>query len=169
VLQSLFAPWRFDYVTRDRAVAVPECIFCRAFSSTADRSTWTLWRWESSFALLNAYPYTSGHCMVAPQRHVAGLHELERSTLAEIMEGAQALVECLREVYSPHGFNVGLNLGQAAGAGIEEHLHLHIVPRWQGDTDMMTVIGRTRVHPEDLDRSFDRLVAALSRRLGSGE
>jgi len=103
--------------------------------------------------------------MVAPVRHCSSLEDLDGPILLELMEGAQILIRCLGELYHPDGFNVGLNLGAAAGAGIEEHLHLHIVPRWMGDTDLMTVIGRTRVHPEDLDKSYDRLLAALSRTL----
>lgn len=160
-METLFAPWRLEYVTsadsRNRRV----CIFCAALSSTNDRSTHTLWRRERSFALLNRYPYTSGHCMIAPIEHRSDLDGLDDETLLEIVCGARELMRALRSIYHPHGFNVGFNVGQAGGAGIEEHLHLHIVPRWQADTNLMGVLAGTRVIPEDLDTTFDRLRAAV--------
>jgi len=160
-VETLFAPWRFDYVTsvdqRDREA----CIFCRALSSERDRDTLTLLRRSRCFALLNIYPYTSGHCMVAPNMHVSSPEQLDDATLAEIMITARSLLRALRVAYAPHGFNVGFNVGAAAGAGIEEHLHLHVVPRWRGDTNIMGVIGDTRVIPEDLGTTFDKLRAAI--------
>lgn len=160
-METLFAPWRFEYVTsvdqRDREA----CIFCRALSSERDRDTLTLLRRSRCFALLNLYPYTSGHCMVAPNVHVSDLEQLDEATLAEIMVTARSLLRALRVAYAPHGFNVGFNVGAAAGAGIEEHLHLHVVPRWRGDTNIMGVIGGTRVIPEDLGTTFDKLQAAI--------
>jgi ATP adenylyltransferase len=104
--------------------------------------------------------------MVAPNRHVSFLDELDGDTSAEIMLAARALIQRLREIYHPHGFNVGFNLGEAAGAGIEEHMHLHIVPRWRGDTNMMTVIGKTRVHPEDSAVTYARITGALREHMG---
>jgi ATP adenylyltransferase len=160
-VETLFAPWRFDYVTsvdqRDRQA----CVFCRALSSERDRDTLTLLRRSRCFALLNLYPYTSGHCMVAPNMHVSSPEQLDDATLAEIMITARSLLRALRLAYAPHGFNVGFNVGAAAGAGIEEHLHLHVVPRWRGDTNIMGVIGDTRVIPEDLGTTFDKLRAAI--------
>jgi ATP adenylyltransferase len=160
-VETLFAPWRFEYVTsvdqRDREA----CIFCRAVSSQRDRDTLTLLRRSRCFALLNLYPYTSGHCMVAPNAHVSDLERLDEATLAEIMVTARSLLRALRVAYAPHGFNVGFNVGAAAGAGMEEHLHLHVVPRWRGDTNIMGVIGGTRVIPEDLGTTFDKLRAAI--------
>lgn len=160
-METLFAPWRFEYVTsvdqRDREA----CIFCRALSSQRDRDTLTLLRRSRCFALLNLYPYTSGHCMVAPNVHVSDLEQLDEATLAEIMVTARSLLRALRLAYAPHGFNVGFNVGAAAGAGIEEHLHLHVVPRWRGDTNIMGVVGDTRVIPEDLGTTFDKLRAAF--------
>jgi ATP adenylyltransferase len=166
VVEPLFAPWRFAYVTsadeRDRG----ECVFCRAFLSEDDRESLTLWRGERSFALLNRYPYTSGHSMVAPIAHCGDLAALDRETLAEMMDATRRLVGLLRELYRPHAFNLGFNLGEAAGAGIEEHLHLHVVPRWRGDTSFMTVVGEVRVIPEDLATTFDRMRPKLDRRGG---
>lgn len=163
MVESLFAPWRFDYVTTVEQRNRDECVFCRALHSSDDRATLTLVRWEHSFALLNLYPYTSGHCMVAPNTHVSDLDVLDDATLTEMMVGARSLMRILRELYNPHGFNVGCNVREAAGAGIEEHLHLHIVPRWRGDTNLMGVIGETRVIPEDLEQTFDKITRALAR------
>jgi ATP adenylyltransferase len=166
VVDILFAPWRLEYVStvddRDRS----ECIFCDAYASQVDRSTLTLRRDPRSFALLNLYPYTTGHSMVAPIRHCSDLSDLDEETLTEMMRTAQDLMSALREIYHPHGFNVGFNVGEAGGAGIEEHLHLHVVPRWRGDNNMMAVVGGTRVIPEDLDRTFERMTGVLARRGG---
>jgi ATP adenylyltransferase len=161
VVEILFAPWRLEYIsaadTRDRS----ECIFCRAFESPDDPATLTLWRDSASFALLNLYPYTTGHAMVAPIKHCSDLADVDVETLCEMMNTVKDLMATMRELYKPHGFNVGFNVGEAAGAGIEEHLHLHVVPRWHADSNMMTVIGDSRVIPEDLDRTFEKMVEAL--------
>ena len=166
MVETLFAPWRLEYVStadrRDRSL----CIFCDAFASVDDRATLTLRRDRRSFSLLNLYPYTSGHAMVAPIQHCSDLSDVDEETLTEMMRTAQDLMAAMRKVYQPHGFNVGFNVGEAAGAGIEEHLHLHVVPRWRGDNNMMTVVGETRVIPEDLGRTFERMTAALK---GAGE
>jgi len=165
-VETLFAPWRLEYLTaadsRDRSV----CIFCRAHASDDDRATLTLWRRSRSFALLNLYPYTTGHSMIAPVNHCSDLSELDDETTAEMMRGARILMEVLRELYKPHGFNVGFNVGEAAGAGIEEHLHLHVVPRWRADNNLMGVVGGTRVIPENLETTFDRMVEAITRSEG---
>jgi ATP adenylyltransferase len=164
----IFAPWRLEYVSkvddRDRS----RCIFCDAFASQDDQATLTLRRDSRSFALLNLYPYTTGHAMVAPIAHCSELFDVDETTLTEMMRSAQDLMAAMREVYSPHGFNVGFNVGEAAGAGIEEHLHLHVVPRWRGDNNMMTVVGATRVVPEDLGRTLERMREALLRSSGGG-
>jgi ATP adenylyltransferase len=162
VVETIFAPWRLAYVStaddRDRS----ECIFCDAYASEDDRSTLTLRRDSKSFALLNLYPYTTGHAMVAPICHCSELLDVDEDTLTEMMRTAQDLMMAMREIYRPHGFNVGFNIGEAAGAGIEEHLHLHIVPRWRGDNNMMTVVGGTRVIPEDIRRTFERMTQTLA-------
>jgi len=123
-----------------------------------------LWRQERSFALLNLYPYTSGHAMIAPIQHVSDLAEIDDGTLFEMLKGVRVLMAALRDLYRPHGFNVGFNVGEAAGAGIEEHLHLHVVPRWRADNNLMGVVGGTRVIPEDLETTYDRMTAAIGRR-----
>ncbi len=161
MVEILFAPWRLEYVsaadTRDRN----ECVFCSAFESEDNRATLTLRRDSASFALLNLYPYTAGHALVAPIRHCSDLAEVAVETLCEMMSTVKDLMTAMRELYRPHGFNVGFNVGEAAGAGIEEHLHLHVVPRWHADNNMMTVIGGSRVIPEDLGRTFEKMVGAL--------
>ena len=160
--EILFAPWRLEYVSRADDRDRSECIFCDAFESQNDRATLTLRRNSRSFALLNRYPYTTGHSMVAPIRHCSDLSDIDELTLTEMMRTAQDLMGAMREIYRPHGFNVGFNVGEAAGAGIEEHLHLHVVARWRGDNNMMTVVGDTRVVPEDLDTTLNRMCGALA-------
>ena len=166
----LYAPWRLEYVSaaddRDRS----KCVFCTAFASNDDAATLTLDRGRHSFSLLNLYPYTTGHAMVAPIRHCSDLADLDVDVLTEIMGTAKDLIAAMRLLYHPHGFNVGFNVGEAAGAGIEEHLHLHIVPRWHADNNLMTVIGGTRVIPEDIGRTYEKMHGALqSVRVGEAE
>jgi ATP adenylyltransferase len=158
----LFAPWRLEYVSKADDRDRNECIFCRAFSSEDDRQTLTLERGANSFTLLNLYPYTTGHAMVAPIHHTSDLCDVDVTTMTEMMAAARGLMLAMRRLYRPHGFNVGFNVGEAAGAGIEEHLHLHVVPRWNADNNFMTVVGGTRVVPEDLNTTFDRMRAALA-------
>jgi len=162
-LEILFAPWRLEYVSASDSRDRTTCVFCEAISSKDERATLTLGREHGSFSLLNLYPYTTGHAMVAPIRHCSDLADVDVETLTEMMNTAKDLMAAMRELYRPHGFNVGFNVGEAAGAGIEEHLHLHVVPRWNADNNLMTVIGGTRVVPEDLGRTFDRMRDALER------
>jgi ATP adenylyltransferase len=156
-LEHLFAPWRYAYVSNTDFTG--GCIFCAA--AHGEGEAFTLARSERSFALLNRFPYTSGHTMVAPYAHVGDFAELDGPTLADMMQLAQRIVRALQETYQPHGFNMGLNLGEAAGAGIADHLHLHIVPRWRADTNFMTVNADVRVVPEDLAQTCVKLRAAL--------
>ena len=161
-VQHVFAPWRFGYVSN--AQRTQGCIFCTAAGGGAD--TLTVLRGEHAFVLLNRFPYTSGHAMVAPYAHVAELDALPAAALVEMMALSQRVVAALRHVYGPHAFNLGLNLGEAAGAGIADHLHLHVVPRWRGDTNFMTVSGGARVIPEDLDVTLGKLKAELEAQRG---
>lgn len=162
-METLFAPWRLRYVSSQDRGGAQECIFCAAYRSEDDRETLTLARWKHTFALLNRYPYTSGHAMVAPIEHRSSPLDVDAETLAEMMRGAQLLMRALIEVYAPHGFNLGINVGEAGGAGIEEHLHLHVLPRWRGDTNFMTTTGGVRVIPESLESAHEKLKAALRR------
>lgn len=156
-MQQLFAPWRFSYLSNTTPTS--ECVFCAALRGGSE--SLRIWTGERAFALLNRYPYTSGHVMVAPVAHVAEYASLDAETLLEMMRISQRVVRAVQEVYHPHGFNVGANLGEAAGAGIADHLHLHVVPRWRGDTNFMPVVGQVRVIPEDLTKTQEKLIGAL--------
>ena len=156
--KQLWAPWRLEYIKQ--ADEQPGCIFCDAAAGD-DEERLVVHRGERAFALLNKFPYSSGHLMVAPYEHIAGLQDLPAETVAEMMELAQRAMRRLGEVYDPQGYNVGFNQGRAAGAGVEHHIHLHVVPRWGGDTNFMPVIADTKVMPQTLEQSFDALKGAF--------
>jgi ATP adenylyltransferase len=139
----------------------PGCIFCKALSRGDDRGALILRRREQAFLILNAFPYASGHLMAVTARHGGGLPEATAAELAEVMALVQVGMRTLSRVYRPDGFNVGVNEGRVAGAGVLDHLHVHVVPRWNGDTNFMPVLGDVRVLPEALDVTYDRLSAAL--------
>ncbi len=139
----------------------PECFFCDAVKSTRDEETLVVYRGKKVFVILNRYPYTSGHVMIVPYAHVAELSLCDAEALNEMMELARRVEAALRVTYTPDGMNLGMNLGKAAGAGVAGHLHLHMLPRWIGDTNFMTVTGETRVHPEGLETTFEKLRKAL--------
>lgn len=138
------------------------CVFCHALEKEDGPDNLIVYRGEQSFVILNRYPYTSGHLMVLPFAHVARLDEVDAATRGEILELVNRATQVLEKVYKPEGFNLGANLGSAAGAGIEEHLHMHIVPRWVGDTNFMSTVGETRVIPEDLAESWVQISSAWS-------
>lgn len=154
-MDHLWSPWRYRYVSQ--ALSDDECLFCRKAASTDDKADHILYRGEHNYVLLNAYPYTSGHLMIAPYAHVATLEEAAAETLAEMMRLVQKAEAALRAVYRPGGVNLGMNIGRAAGAGVAGHIHMHVLPRWEGDVNFMTVVGETRVLPEDLDGTYARL------------
>jgi ATP adenylyltransferase len=137
------------------------CIFCHAWSSTDDRGQLVLTRGEHAFLILNAFPYASGHLMVALRRHVGDVTAARVDELTDAMRLVQRAVDALGAEYRPDGYNIGVNQGAAAGAGIVDHLHIHVVPRWQGDANFMGVVGETRVLPETLDRTWERLRSRL--------
>jgi len=136
-------------------VSAPACIFCAA-TEAADEPL-VVYRGTAAFVILNKFPYNNGHLMIVPARHVGRLADLEPGEAAELMQLAQAAERVLTGVYAPHGFNMGINLGKSAGAGIENHLHVHVVPRWNGDTNFISVVGETRVLPEELPATAIRL------------
>ena len=150
----LWAPWRMEYVGSDHS---GRCIFCEPEPAVADRERLILRRGSRAFVLLNRFPYAPGHLMVAPFDHCPSLHALDRETRAEVMEHVSQASAILEQAYGCEGLNVGLNLGASAGAGFAEHVHVHLVPRWNGDTNFMTVIGETRVMPQHLERIYDQL------------
>jgi ATP adenylyltransferase len=137
------------------------CIFCEKPAANRDETHWILHRGKTAFTILNAFPYNNGHLMVAPFRHTADLESLEPEEQAEIFGLTQLCVALLRTAFRPDGYNIGMNLGTAAGAGVADHLHLHIVPRWNGDTNFMPVLADTRVLPDSLDNTWRKLRAAL--------
>ena len=157
-MDYLWTPWRYQYVTKGDAPSV--CVFCTAAGSSDDKKTLIVHRAVHNFIILNRFPYTNGHVMVVPYKHVATLEELPQEALVEMILLARECEKNLQEVYHPDGLNIGVNLGRSAGAGIAGHIHMHILPRWTGDTNFMTVTGETRVLPEDLDITWERLSAA---------
>jgi ATP adenylyltransferase len=159
-MDYLWTPWRYQYITAQGEPG--ECVFCVAARSTDDRAHLVVHRGTSNFVILNRYPYTSGHVMVVPYLHLANLEELPGETFDELMSLSREAVRRLRQVYRPEGLNLGMNLGKSAGAGIAGHLHMHVLPRWVGDTNFMTVTGETRVLPEALETTWEKLRAAFA-------
>ena len=160
-MRRLFSPWRKPYIGRDKAAEKEKgCVFCAALATQDSAENLIVHRSPSTFVILNRYPYTSGHLMVLPFDHVAHLHQTSAETRAEMMELMTHATQVLTRVYKPEGFNLGANLGAAAGAGIEEHLHLHVMPRWVGDTNFISTVGETRVLPELLEETWQRIKAA---------
>jgi ATP adenylyltransferase len=162
-MDFLWSPWRYRYVSQE--VKSSRCFFCdkAAGEPSHDREHLVLYRGALNLVLLNLFPYTTGHTMIAPYAHVANLEELETAILTEMMELSQRLQSALRKAYNPDGYNLGMNLGRSAGAGIADHLHLHLLPRWTGDSNFMTSIGETRVLPEDLLTTYDKLTKHFPR------
>jgi ATP adenylyltransferase len=163
VTERLWAPWRLDYVAGSAGGDSKECIFCAKQAAGDDDASLIVHRGRSCFVVLNLFPYSNGHLMVAPYRHIARPAELDAGERAELWELMTTGIAALEESMAPHGFNAGLNLGRVAGAGVEDHLHLHVVPRWNGDTNFMTAIGDTRVLPEDLAAAKHRLQPIFER------
>jgi ATP adenylyltransferase len=159
--QRIWAPWRLAYVKDASKDSAEECIFCAALEAGDDEAALIVHRGQLAFVILNKFPYTNGHLMVAPYQHVATLPELSAETVAEVMALTQRAMETLEERYSPHGYNVGFNQGRVAGAGVEHHIHLHVVPRWGGDTNFMPVLADTRVMPQSLEQSYAALQGAF--------
>jgi len=158
-MDYLWTPWRYQYLA---AGGKPDgCIFCSAAGDSDDRKHLIVHRAVHNFVILNRYPYTNGHIMLVPYQHAATLGEVPEEALAEMMSLARAAEGHLRALYRPDGLNLGINIGASAGAGIAGHLHLHALPRWAGDANFMTVVGETRVLPETLETTWERLAAAF--------
>jgi ATP adenylyltransferase len=166
-MDHLWTPWRSTYITRINSNEEVACIFCHAAASTDDEATLVVYRAHLNFVILNKYPYTNGHLMIAPYRHVSRLQALDEAVTAEMMRLTRLAEAVLEAVYKPHGLNVGLNLGEAAGAGIEQHLHLHALPRWKGDANFMTSIANTRVVPELLSETYGKLRVGFAAALAN--
>ena len=157
----IWAPWRLAYVKDASKDKESECIFCAALAEDDDEANLIVHRGERSFVILNLFPYTNGHLMVAPYEHIGALQEMPAGTLAELMSLAQESMRHLEEIYSPHGYNVGFNQGRVAGAGVEHHIHMHVVPRWGGDTNFMPVLADTKVMPQSIEQSYEALKGAF--------
>jgi ATP adenylyltransferase len=154
-MNHLWSPWRMSYIENHEKEN--GCVFCNAQSQADSAENLIAYRGKLAYVILNRYPYTSGHVMVIPFAHVPNLEELDSETRAEMMELSARCMTILREIYKPHGFNMGANIGEAAGAGVLGHVHIHIVPRWAGDTNFMSAVGGTRVLPESLEDTYRRV------------
>ncbi len=164
----LWAPWRLKYiqsVSKDKTVG--KCLFCEIVKKD-DKEAYIIHRGRYNYIVLNAFPYTTGHVMIVPYKHVGSIEQLDNETLVEMIELLKMVIGVLKEVYAPDGFNIGFNIGRAAGAGIEAHVHLHIVPRWIGDSNFMTIISATRVLPEALEDTYNKLKSSIRKYISRG-
>jgi ATP adenylyltransferase len=154
-MNHIWSPWRMEYLEDNNKE--DGCVFCIAQEIQDSAENLIAYRGERAYVILNRYPYTSGHIMVNPFEHVSTLEDLDPETRAEMMELTSRCTTVLRGIYRPQGFNVGINMGEAAGAGVLGHVHIHIVPRWNGDTNFMSTLGQTRVLPEALEDTYERI------------
>ena len=155
--QRLWAPWRLEYIKSDKS---GDCIFCSNAGLGDDEHALIPYRGDRCFVILNAFPYTNGHVMVAPYEHTGDLTALDEATSGELMSLTQRSLRALESAYGADGYNLGVNLGRVAGAGVTDHVHLHVVPRWAGDTNFMPVLGKTRLLSESLGTLYEKLIAA---------
>jgi ATP adenylyltransferase len=156
-MERLWSPWRMKYILGKKGEG---CIFCDKIAENDDKGNYILHRGERCYVILNLYPYNNGHLMVSPYRHVPSVEQLEEDELTEMMLLVNRSLKALRRAMRPDGFNIGVNIGKAAGAGIEEHVHIHVVPRWEADTNFMPIFSNTRVIPELLDETYRKLKSA---------
>lgn len=162
-MDHLWAPWRLSYVTTNKPPRDAPCFICRGLDAADDRANLIVWRTAHSVAILNRFPYNNGHLLVSPRAHKARLDELTTEELLDGMETLRALMRMLDGLMQPHGYNVGVNLGAAAGAGVPGHLHWHLVPRWAGDTNFMPVVADTRIIVQSLDTLYELLRLRMTR------
>lgn len=160
-MEYISAPWREEYVKK--VLKMNECIFCQALKLKNDRKAFILFRGISNFIILNKYPYTPGHLMIAPYKHLASYEQTKKETSDEMADLLKLSLKVLKRNYKPHGFNTGMNLGQCAGAGVADHYHLHVIPRWIGDSNFMPLVSRTRVLIEDLPTTYERLLSIFQK------
>lgn len=159
-MTHLWTPWRSTYMTEKKDKG--RCLFCDAAANRDDEKNLIVYRGASSFVILNRYPYTSGHMMIAPYEHAARLNQISEAVTEEMMRISRRAEQILEETYHPDGLNLGMNLGAAAGAGIEQHIHMHVLPRWTGDANFMTSVGNTRVMPEALEDTYAKLKSGFT-------
>ncbi|MDH5174373.1 MAG: HIT domain-containing protein [Elusimicrobiota bacterium] len=156
-MKILWAPWRIKYILGKKE----KCIFCDKVKNDKDKENYVLLRGKNAFVILNTFPYNNGHLMVAPYKHVSDLEGLEENELGEMMGLVKKSTQILKKALNPEGFNVGINMGKVAGAGVEGHIHIHIVPRWGGDASFISTVGDTKIIPESLGDTYNKLLAAL--------
>ena len=159
-MKQLWAPWRMEYIKKDKP---DECIFCLLPKENDDTKNYILYRGQSVFIIMNIFPYNSSHLMVSPFKHINCLTKQDASENKEMTQLIHSSIEILRSVINPEGFNIGYNIGKAGGAGYDEHIHCHIVPRWIGDTNFMPVLGETKVHPEHLQATYNKLLPQFNK------
>ena len=162
-MDHLWSPWRYQYVQKEKTGS--GCVFCLAAASREDQDNLVVFRGRNNLVMLNLYPYSTGHLMVVPYQHVDNLQDATRGTLEEMILLVRDAQRHLSEIYRAPGINLGMNLGESAGAGIAEHIHMHVLPRWPGDTNFMTTVAETRVLPEDLPSTWRRLREAFAKPL----
>ncbi len=155
-MDRLWTPWRFRYIS-NAAASEDGCVFCRILAEETDRENLVLYRGQDLFVLLNLFPYTNGHILIVTNRHISFLADASPEELHAMIDMAGTCERALQSEYKPDGFNMGFNLGRAAGAGVAHHLHMHVLPRWKGDSNFLSVIGETRVLPEELQDTYRRL------------
>jgi len=155
MMQYISAPWREEYVRK--ILKMSKCIFCQALKAESDREAFILFRGVHNFILLNKYPYTTAHLLIAPYKHTASFEKARKALTDEMIDLLKLSLKILRKEYQPHGFNTGMNLGQSAGAGVADHYHLHVILRWAGDSNFMPIVGKTKVMIENLEATYDRL------------
>jgi ATP adenylyltransferase len=155
-MEYISTPWREEYIKK--VFKMNECIFCQALKLKNDKGAYILLRGTYNFILLNKYPYTPGHVMIAPYEHIASFERAKKDSSDELSDLIKLSLQVLRKNYRPHGFNTGMNLGQSAGAGVVDHYHLHVIPRWSGDSNFMPIVGQTKVIVEDLDTTYKQLL-----------
>ena len=159
-MRNLWAPWRMKYILSEKG---GRCIFCLGPGKGEDKKKYVLYRGRFCFLLLNTFPYNNGHLLATPYRHVAGMMDLRGEELEELGQLVARSTELLKSCLEAEGFNIGINMGKIAGAGVADHLHVHVVPRWPADTNFMPVVGRTKVIPEDLDTTYERLRSGIEK------
>lgn len=165
-MEYIFTPWREKYVKN--VFKMKECIFCRAIKMENDSKAYILYRGVHNFVLLNKYPYTPGHLMIAPYNHLNSFEKASKESSDEIADLLKTCLKILRTCYNPQGFNAGMNIGHSAGAGVADHYHLHVIPRWTGDSNFMPLVGEAKLFIEDLDTTYSRLTSLFSNQKEKG-
>jgi len=156
-MDTIFAPWRMEYIKSEKPAG---CVFCKC-SIRCDE--YVIYEGKSSFVMINRYPYVNGHLMIIPARHIGRIEDLDQAERNEIFALLDTSIKVLKEAMNPDGFNIGMNIGKTAGAGVEEHIHVHVIPRWEGDTNFMSVVNNVRVIPEDVQTTANRLIPLFKK------